>query len=169
MSSDVGQTNLRMSPEEYAKRLWDWTPLNDSFPRGIQLTDIDGEVEVGGEFLSLEGKPAGFEELPRGQRLAFFRKVARGIRVVVIEGSPPRNVVGWHVLQNRRRTFSSDQSVRQWTYTHHVGDYNALAEFVRRWAMLADSKDCYRYWFRNVQAKPSNPAAQPPSPLPPRR
>jgi hypothetical protein len=122
-----------MTPEEYAARLWDWTPLNGCFPRGIRLTDVDGGVEIGGEFLEIEGKPFG-AELPTGQAYYFFRKVARGIRVILIEGDPPSTIRRVSVLHNRRK---SQWPGSGWSYRRYNGDYKLLARMMKLWAALA--------------------------------
>jgi len=125
-----------MTPEEYAKRLWDWTPLNACFPRSIRLTDVDGAVEIGGEFLEIEGKPPG-GKIPDGQAYYLWRKVAKGIRVVILEGTPPREVVGWRVLHNRRKSLWPGGG---WTFRPYPGNYDDFVRFVRRWALLASGK-----------------------------
>ena len=136
----VSEKNLRMSPEEYAKRLWDWTPLNSCFPRGVRLTDVDGAVEIGGEFLEIEGKPDG-AELPKGQAYYLFRKVAKGIRVVILHGDPPASVVGWAVLVNRKRSHWPNSYGKQaWHSREYRGDYSAFARFVKRWAVFAEGR-----------------------------
>lgn len=120
--SNVGR-NLRMSPEEYAKKLWDWTALNESFERGIRLTDIDGFVEVGGHFLVIEGKSFS-GTLPKGQRIALNRLASLdNFTVIVIDGNPPDEIRGWRVLGKRK----------------YRGDYNEFAAFVRMWFEYADS------------------------------
>jgi len=121
-SSSAGRTNLRLSPEEYAKRLWDWTPLNEAFDRGIRVGDIDGMVECGGRFLFLEGKPPG-QVLATGQRLALQRLAALpGVTVIVIRGQPPRDVVGWDVIGKQ----------------HYDGSIAELAAFIRLWFEAAN-------------------------------
>jgi len=123
MSSNAGR-NLRLPPEEYAKRLWDWTDLNVCFERGIRLTDIDGFVEVGNKFLFLEGKPLG-GRLPKGQKIALERlALLPGVTVIVIEGDPPFDVCGWRVIGKKRYT----------------GDKDAFKKFIRQWFEWADKK-----------------------------
>lgn len=43
----------------YIEQLPDWGDLIDCFPRKIRPTDIDGMVEINGQFLFLEEKSAG--------------------------------------------------------------------------------------------------------------
>jgi hypothetical protein len=122
MSFAAGRSNLRLSPEEYAKRLWDWTPLNEAFDRGIRVGDIDGMVECGGKFLFLEGKPPG-QPLSKGQGLALQRLAALpGVTVVVVRGHPPSAVVGWEVIGKR----------------NYVGTLEELVAFIRLWFEAAN-------------------------------
>ena len=58
--------------DEFRKSLWNWRPLAPCFPRGIEPTDIDGFVELGGYFLVLEGKASGVP-LKEGQLRTFQR------------------------------------------------------------------------------------------------
>lgn len=60
------------NPNAFLASIWDWKPLRGCFPRGIEPTDLDGWVEVGGYFFVLEGK-APDVPLKEGQRLAFER------------------------------------------------------------------------------------------------
>ena len=123
MSSSAG-SNLRLPPEEYAKRLWDWTGLNECFDRGIRLTDIDGFVEVGNKFLFLEGKPPG-AIMRRGQRLALERLAQLpNFTVIVLEGNPPFDIHGWQVIGKKR----------------YAGDSEAFKNFIRKWFEYADKK-----------------------------
>ena len=115
-------SNLRMTPEEYAKRLWDWTPLNAAFKRGIRVGDVDGFVEVNKHYLFIEAKPPN-TKMPTGQRIAFER-IAREPRhyVFVIYGYPPDTVVGWRVLGRK----------------YYKGNYGDFVRFVRKWFEWAE-------------------------------
>lgn len=64
------------NPQAYLDSIWDWKPLHPCFQRGIEPTDIDGFVEVGGYFLIFEGKAPGVP-LKDGQRKAFERMARR--------------------------------------------------------------------------------------------
>ena len=113
--------NLRLSPEEYARRLWDWTPFNKAFDRGIRIGDIDGMVECKGKFLFLDGKPS--QVLSTGQRLAYERLAQLpGVTVIIINGQPPFGVEGWRVIGKR-------------TYK---GTLEEAVAFVRRWFEYAN-------------------------------
>jgi hypothetical protein len=112
-----------MNAEEYFEKLWDWTPLNDCFKRGIRPTDIDGCVEANGKFLILEGKTSG-EEMPTGQKLALERMSAfPEFTVIIIEGKPPFDVTGWRVLGKKKYT----------------GGNVEFKKFIRRWFDWADN------------------------------
>lgn len=119
--------NLRMSPEEYAKKLWDWTPLNSCFERGIRFTDVDGFVEVNYHFLHLEGKSKDIS-LPRGQRMALERlaKLPQ-FTVIVFKGSPPNlsTVTEWEVLGKQK----------------HEGDFQGFFNFIRNWFIWAEKNN----------------------------
>jgi len=101
-SSSVGRRNLRLTPEQYAARLWDWTALNECFDRGIRVSDIDGFIEAHNHFLFIEGK--GFGGIgKRGQRLALQRLAQiPKVTVIVLLGTPPSTVKGWEVIGARR-------------------------------------------------------------------
>lgn len=93
--------NLKMNPEDYARRLWDWTGLNECFDRGIRVGDVDGLVEVSGKFLLLEGKSLESRGVPEGQRI-MFEALAKlpEFTIIVFRGKPPsiETVIGWKIL-----------------------------------------------------------------------
>lgn len=127
MSSNDGH-NYR---GELGPHAWDWTPLNDSFDRGIKVTDIDGYVEVNNHFLFIEGK-SHKTMLPTGQRFALRRESRRAkSTVIVITGAPPDIIYGWFV----RGEFANELEVRK-----YKGDYEAFAAFVRLWFQFADGR-----------------------------
>lgn len=55
----------------------DWAFLDDCFPRGIKIQDIDGTVEFNGKFLSFEWKSIGVP-LKRGQIAYWLTKCQNG-------------------------------------------------------------------------------------------
>lgn len=123
-SKDGRNKNLRMSPEEYAKKLWDWTPLNECFKRGIRFTDVDGFVEVNYHFLHLEGKSKNIS-LPKGQRMALER-LARlpEFTVIVFKGDPPNlnTITEWEVLGKKI----------------YKGKFREFFNFIHRWFEWAE-------------------------------
>ena len=127
-SSNVGR-NLILAPADYAKRLWDWTPFNECFPRGIRIGDVDGFVEIGGCFLILDGKPLG-GEVKKGQLMAFTRLVALSERIayVVLYGDPPMGVKGMKIIRKRYGQVDG---------VSYVADLAFALRFVRRWARAA--------------------------------
>ncbi len=126
MSSNDGR-NYR---GELGPNDWDWTPLNDSFDRGIQLTDIDGYVEVNNHFLFVEGK-SHKKPLPTGQKYALRRESRRSkSTVIVITGKPPSTINGWFV----RGEFANELETRK-----YEGDYEAFVGFVRLWFEFANN------------------------------
>jgi len=116
--------NLRMPPEEYAKRLWDWTPLNNCFKRGIRFTDVDGIVEANRHFLLLEGKSKN-AYLPKGQRMALERlaKLAE-FTIIVFRGDPPNlsTVTEWEVLGKNKQK----------------GNFQEFFNFIQEWFIWAE-------------------------------
>ena len=66
----------------YVEQLPAWDDLLEAFPRRIRPSDIDGMVEVNGNFLFLEEKCAG-KGPDEGQRLA-FRALSSIPRVTVV-------------------------------------------------------------------------------------
>lgn len=130
-SSGAG-TNYR---GELRSEDWDWTFLNDSFPRGIRMGDIDGCVEINCNFLEVEGKQAGIE-LPKGQAYMYYRKSALpNYNVVVIEGNPPCDITGWRCLHNPKASKWPDG----WHFNSYEGDMKDFAKFVHRWSMFSDA------------------------------
>lgn len=120
-TSSSDSRNLKLSPEEYSKRLWDWTFLNVSFSRGIRLADIDGFVEANNKFLFIEGKPPN-GRMKRGQQMALQRLAALpDATVIVLKGNPPNEVVSWEVIGDRE----------------YLGNKDDFAEFVRMWFQCA--------------------------------
>lgn len=103
--------NLRLSPEEYGRRLWDWTALNVCFAHGIRVSDIDGIVERRGSFLVLEGTRAGLSK-KKGQQM-MLEALARlpGFTVIMIEGNPPFEVKRWRVIGARISGTGSDSLI----------------------------------------------------------
>lgn len=68
-------------------QVYDW--LKGAFPRGILPTDIDGEVEVGGQFLRLEFKHETAlrnGHMPKGQIMALRKLSSTGLFTVMIIG-----------------------------------------------------------------------------------
>lgn len=121
-----GGRNLRMSPEEYAKKLWDWTSLNGCFERGIRLTDVDGMVEANNKFLFLEGKSKDID-LPKGQKWALERlaKIPE-ITVVSFNGEPPdlNTITFWEILGKKK----------------YEGNFKEFYEFVHKWFLWAEGR-----------------------------
>lgn len=101
----IQSRNLRMTPEQLAARTWDWTFLNDAFPRGktgakITVGDLDGMVEISGHFLFIEVKSATAKP-PTGQRIALERLAMTSpyITVIYLFGHYPDTVVRWEILK----------------------------------------------------------------------
>jgi len=124
LSKDGLNKNLRMPPEEYAKKLWDWTPLNKCFERGIRIPDVDGLVETNYHFLCLEGKSKN-ASLSKGQRMLLERlaKLSQ-FTVIVFKGDPPNlsTITEWEVLGKQK----------------HRGNFQEFFNFIRKWFNWAE-------------------------------
>lgn len=74
---------------------WDWdrgtSPLGPCFPRRITWGDLDGEVEIGGHFLVVEGKRS-HQSVTGGQKYAMDARVRDGRTVYVVYGNPPLEI-----------------------------------------------------------------------------
>lgn len=87
----------------YLDALPAWDDFIDCLPRGIRPTDVDGMIEIGGQFLFMEEKGPGVL-LQDGQRMALKRLADfHGVTVVIFrpglhselevlifDGSPPQ-------------------------------------------------------------------------------
>lgn len=138
MSDSRNNRNLRMTPEEYAKKLWNWTPFNSCFMRGIKLTDIDGMVEANNHFLVIEGKTSTAGEVKLGQYNALFRMSFRdGFTVIYFEGdteteNSPQKIYCWRIL---RKGISMDYHFGEEKIDH----IEELKSIIKEWFQLADS------------------------------
>jgi hypothetical protein len=74
---------------------WDWdegtAPYGPCFPRRISWGDLDGEVEINGHFLVLEGKRS-HQSVTGGQKYAMDARIADGRVVYVVYGDPPLDI-----------------------------------------------------------------------------
>lgn len=116
--------NLRMSPEDYFGKLWNWKPLNGCFERNITIPDIDGFVEVNCHFLVLEGKTVGCK-MPEGQKTALKRlSKLPEFTVIIFKGNPPNldTVTEWQVLGNQK----------------HKGNFQEFFNFIHEWFIWAN-------------------------------
>lgn len=110
------------------------------FPRGISLTDIDGAVEVDGNFLLMEWKRGTIDkDRDKGQWL-FFRNftLVAPLCVFVVDGDA------------KDMTVRSVQRVFRGVYTGpDPSDLNRLRERVKAWADWATANPVIR-WGRPV-------------------
>ena len=81
----------------------DLTVLDECFPGRIAMTDVDGLVEINGQFLSIEWKRRG--DVPAGQRIMFERMTRHPeFTILVIVGDPATmEVKCYDVFQDGRR------------------------------------------------------------------
>jgi hypothetical protein len=118
------------NPAAYLASIWDWAPLRPCFKRGIEPTDIDGFVEIGGYFLVIEGKAPGVP-LKEGQRLMFERmhrwnKTIPGLfTMIVIWGDAATH----HVEQ-----------AQFWPTDPFACDWDSFQSYVSAWAESAEER-----------------------------
>ena len=103
----------------------DLTVLDECFPGRIGMTDVDGLVEINGQFLFIEWKRRG--DVPAGQRIMFERLTKHPeFTIVVILGDPSTMAVQrYDVFQGGQR--------QGW----RVCDLPELKRRVRTWARRA--------------------------------
>ena len=103
----------------------DLTVLDECFPGRIGMTDVDGLVEIGGQFLFIEWKRRG--DVPVGQRIMFERLTRHPeFTILVILGDPATMAVErFDVFRDGRR--------KGW----RACDLPELKRHVRAWAERA--------------------------------
>lgn len=74
----------------YYETLPDWGDLIDCFPRGIRPTDVDGMVEINGNFLFLEQKGPGVPLIEAQRRALRTLSELPGITTMFIRPPGPR-------------------------------------------------------------------------------
>jgi hypothetical protein len=107
LTVNIHQTRLKImgnidDREKFAEYLWDWEFLNPAFPGKIQPMDVDGVVEMNGNFLILEGKALS-AGMSKGQEIALEAMSENpDMHVLMVYGDPktstPRKVqlLGYH-------------------------------------------------------------------------
>lgn len=109
----------------------DWTELAAAFPRGIRPTDVDAMVEMGGNFLFLEGKKfgAGFDS--EGQRRALKALSRKGSVTVVCvrDGKPGPVQTEYEIL-----VFRNGDCEKGWQKLAK----SDLVQYLSSWAERAD-------------------------------
>lgn len=105
--------------------------LKGAFPRGILPTDIDGEVEISGNFLRMEFKHESAMRngrIPKGQYNALKSLIVTGKFTVLLigtnDGGEPTCFEAWH--HNGKITKLQD------------GDGKKVFDFCQRWADWAE-------------------------------
>ena len=112
----------------YYKQLPKWDDLIGCFPRGIRPTDVDGMVEINGNFLFLEEKGAGVP-LPPGQRSA-LRKLSRRPGITVAFFRPP----GLRTATDLECLVFNQKPAEGWKQVGREG----FKDWLREWAWNAD-------------------------------
>lgn len=113
----------------YVDSLPCWDDMIQCFPRKIRPTDVDGFVEINGEFLFLEEKSAGVAP-DNGQRIALRRLAGLpGVTVVFFRPNEPVSDLETLVFDGSEPCGWQPCSTTQF----HA--------WLRRWALAADSKE----------------------------
>ena len=101
--------------QKFAECLWDWEFLNSAFPGKIQPLDVDGIVEMDGNFLILEGKSP-YAGMSTGQEIALeAMSKNEDMEVLMVYGDPQT---------------SNIQKVRLWG--HHKNPIPAGEKYARK-------------------------------------
>lgn len=96
--------------QKFAEYLWDWEFLNPAFPGKIQPMDVDGIVEMDGNFLILEGK-APYAGMSTGQEIALEAMSKNpNMDVLMIYGDPQTsNIERLQVWGHHRNPVPADK------------------------------------------------------------
>jgi hypothetical protein len=74
---------------------WDWDKgtkhLGPCFPRRISWGDLDGEIEINGHFLVVEGKRT-HQSITGGQKYSMDARLRDGRVIYVVYGDPPTDI-----------------------------------------------------------------------------
>ena len=100
---------------------WDWDRgikhLGPCFPRRISFGDLDGEIEINGHFLVVEGKRSG-QTIDGGQRYAMDARLRDGRVIYVVYGQPPTDIQTmqfWPDIARVAATWETfHQACREW-------------------------------------------------------
>jgi hypothetical protein len=112
--------------------VWDWDFLKGAFPRGITPMDIDGKVEVGGNFLLFETKDVGVP-VKDGQADSLARLLRLGpITLIVIRGKLIPVAWRWINRKSHSPIFHADNCCAD------------IFQFCSKWAKWADQNPCPR-------------------------
>lgn len=108
--------------------IFDWTWMEDSFPRGIMPADIDGLVEFNSHFFAFETKGVG-AMVPTGQKYTMEALIRTGyFTIMVIWGD---EVEDWTIYASNGGSISGN------------GKDDALS-YIKRWrAHIEDTYDRY--------------------------
>ena len=108
----------------------DLTVLDECFPGRIAMTDVDGLVEINGQFLFIEWKRRG--DVPVGQRIMFERLTRHpAFTILVILGDPRTMAVErYDVFQGGRRKGWRDCDLSE--LKRHVRAWSDRASCVSR-------------------------------------
>lgn len=108
---------------------WDWDKgtrhLGPCFPRRISWGDLDGEVEINGHFLVLEGKRS-HQSVVGGQKYAMDARFNDGRTIYVVYGDPPTDI----------------RAIQFWPDTRRFpASWETFWQACREWALWAEQTD----------------------------
>jgi hypothetical protein len=91
---EVRRGDIRNVDYAFKAKTYSWGIVSKAFPGNISPTDIDGTVEINGNFLAVEFKTIG-QQVGRGQSLYFEQWLNRLKRhgVLLIAEHPPLNTI----------------------------------------------------------------------------
>jgi hypothetical protein len=112
-----------MNPEKFMEGIWDWGILDNCFPGGMKVSDIDGFFERKRNFLVFECKSPGVP-IPKGQQISFDNMVKTGLfTVILIWGTRnnPQEIQVFYangkVSKKKPATLEDLRKVVSWWYT----------------------------------------------------
>ena len=106
------------NPELYCRSLWNWDVLNEECfgPSKVAVTDLDGFIEVNGQFLVLETKGTNVP-IPMGQSIMFseLEKLPQ-FTVFVVYGTPgkPTHMQRWGFPPKEANLEDLQSVVKKW-------------------------------------------------------
>lgn len=101
---------------------WDWGILDDCFPGGMKIGDIDGLFERKGNFLVFETKQPGVP-IKKGQQITFDNMIKTGLFTVILIWGTKNNPVEIQVMypkgkvsQKKPATIEDLKNIVSWWY-----------------------------------------------------
>lgn len=115
--------------DNYVAALWDWSCLDGCFTGKISVSDVDGEINRGLQFLRLETKSTG-APIPTGQRITFENLAKTGHHTVFVIWGTRNEPQHIRVIANNNGKVV--------TREYPNANMNLLQSLVKRWFVWAD-------------------------------